>query len=174
MPRQGQKTQRTYRSGERAIEFHHEGKVDEHESNNDVRLATEGGNGGELILDFEQQQQQQQIPLPPSSASVLGAALDASTITTIFLIFFMISSAEGGRYIDHRSSNDNNDYDGSSDNSNPQQAWMKYVANIAAPLFPLGLFLIAAVALVIPYQKRKVRFYSKNNVVQGLAIIYGS
>ena len=112
--------------------------------------------------------------MPPSSASVLGAALDASTITTIFLIFFMISSAEGGCYIHHRSSNDDNDYDGSSGNSNSQQAWMKYVANISAPLFPLGLFLIAAVALVIPYQKRKVRFFSKDNVVQGLAIIYGS
>lgn len=82
-------------------------------------------------------------PLPPSSESVLGAALDVFTVTCVFLIFFTISSSEGGRYID---------------NSNSQESWMKFIAKIAAPIFPLTLFLLAVLAITLPWYKRKSLF----------------
>ncbi|KAL7540702.1 hypothetical protein ACHAXR_010514 [Thalassiosira sp. AJA248-18] len=62
------------------------------------------------------------------------------TLMCMLLIFFTISSAEGGRYIDQR----------------PKVAIMKYIANIAAPLFPLTLFIIAILMVSIPWRKRKV------------------
>ncbi len=81
-------------------------------------------------------------PQPPSPVSVLGASLDIITITCIFLIFFTISSAEGGRYIDQ-----------ASDHVMGQQ-WMKFIANVAAPLFPLTLFGLSLLAVCIPWKKR--------------------
>ena len=83
-------------------------------------------------------------PQPPSPASVLGASLDVITITCIFLIFFTISSAEGGRYIDQ-----------ASDHAMGQQ-WMKFIANVAAPLFPLTLFGLSLLAVCIPWKKRSI------------------
>lgn len=71
------------------------------------------------------------------------AALDALTLTCAFLILFTISSAEGGRYIDHQSS------------QSTASAWMKFVAKIAAPTFPLALFAISVVKLVLPWKKRR-------------------
>ena len=91
---------------------------------------------------------QQHYPQPPSPASVLGASLDILTITCIFLIFFTISSAEGGRYIDQAS-------DQASDHVLGQQ-YMKFVANVAAPLFPLTLFGLSFLAICIPWKKRGV------------------
>ncbi|KAL7549665.1 hypothetical protein ACHAWF_012932, partial [Thalassiosira exigua] len=82
-------------------------------------------------------------PLPPPSSSVLGAALDSFTVTCAFLILFTVSSAEGGRYIDDRSKLS---WTGS---------WMKHVAKVAAPAFPLALFLLGASAAIVPWRKRK-------------------
>ena len=83
-------------------------------------------------------------PQPPSPTSVLGASLDVITITCIFLIFFTISSAEGGRYIDQAS------------NHVVGQQYMKFVANVAAPLFPLSLFGLSLLAICLPWTKRRV------------------
>ena len=109
------------------------------------------------------------LPKPPSSASVLGAALDITTLMCMFLIFFTISSAEGGRYIDHKarggininpSSNHiiitddegNNNREGETEDI----SYMKFFAKIAAPLFPITLFIMSALLLIIPWRKRKV------------------
>ena len=106
--------------------------------------------------------------LPPSSTSVLGAALDITTVMCMFLIFFTISSAEGGRYIDHKargtininpssnlnSINDNNNLNNNNNNKN-EISYMKLFARIAAPLFPITLFLLSILSILIPWKKRK-------------------
>ena len=102
------------------------------------------------------------LPKPPSSTSVLGAALDITTVMCIFLIFFTISSAEGGRYIDHKARggitiSPNNHINGENeDNNNEIFSYMKFFARIAAPLFPITLFLLSILLLIIPWRKRKV------------------
>ncbi len=105
---------------------------------------------------------------PPSSTSVLGAALDVTTFMCMFLIFFTISSAEGGRYIDHKARGGFNinpstkhltNHDESDNNNNNHEeeiSYMKFFAKIAAPLFPITLFLLSTLMLVIPWRKRKV------------------
>ncbi|KAL7455968.1 hypothetical protein ACHAWC_010237 [Mediolabrus comicus] len=105
-------------------------------------------------------------PKPPTSTSVLGAALDITTFICMFLIFFTISSAEGGRYIDHTvrggidiSLNNHQDGENSSSNSNTDNgneiSYMKFFARIAAPLFPITLFIMSLGLLIIPWRKRK-------------------
>lgn len=109
------------------------------------------------------------LPKPPSSTSVLGAALDITTFMCMFLIFFTISSAEGGRYIDRKARGGININPSSSsssynhitnetedNNSNNEISYMKFVAKIAAPLFPITLFLLSTLLLIIPWRKRKV------------------
>ena len=106
------------------------------------------------------------LPKPPSSTSVLGAALDITTFMCMFLIFFTISSAEGGRYIDHKarggininpsSSSSNHIANETEDNNNNEISYMKFVAKIAAPLFPITLFLLSTLLVIIPWRKRKV------------------
>ena len=63
---------------------------------------------------------------PPSASSICSAALDLLLLIMICLFLFTLSSAEGGRFID-----------GVPDNSNPLQS----MASVAAPIFPLLLFL---------------------------------
>jgi len=105
-------------------------------------------------------------PKPPSSTSVLGAALDITTVMCMFLIFFTISSAEGGRYIDHKargginispSSNHIHPNGGENDevHNDDEISYMKFFAKIAAPLFPITLFLLSILLLLIPWRKRK-------------------
>eukprot|EP00984_Skeletonema_dohrnii_P006303 scaffold2258_cov84-Skeletonema_dohrnii-CCMP3373.AAC.4 len=108
------------------------------------------------------------LPKPPSSTSVLGAALDITTLMCMFLIFFTISSAEGGRYIDHKarggininpSSNHiiSTDEEGNNRQGGTEDiSYMKFFAKIAAPLFPITLFIMSALLLIIPWRKRKV------------------
>ena len=55
-----------------------------------------------------------------------------------------ISSAEGGRYID--------------DQHDDESSWMKFIANIAAPLFPLTLFFAAILMVTLPWQRRKALY----------------
>ena len=88
-------------------------------------------------------------PRPPSSASVLGAALDVLTLGSMFLILFTVSSAEGGRYIDRPRDGDEGGRGSSS------SSWMEYVARIAAPLFPLTLFFLCALMLILPWKRRR-------------------
>jgi hypothetical protein len=95
-------------------------------------------------------------PKPPSSASVLGAALDITILTCMFLIFFTISSAEGGRYIDRKArggiviSLDNQG------ENNEEISYMKFFAKIAAPLFPITLFILSILLVIFPWRKRKI------------------
>jgi hypothetical protein len=76
---------------------------------------------------------------PPSVVSVAGAALDSLLLILVSLFFFTLSSAEGGRYVDGMASFET----------------FKFVALVAAPVFPLLLFIGGAVAITLPWEKRK-------------------
>jgi hypothetical protein len=76
---------------------------------------------------------------PPSVVSVAGAALDSLLLILVSLFFFTLSSAEGGRYVDGMASFET----------------FKFIALVAAPVLPLLLFIGGAVAITIPWKKRK-------------------
>lgn len=76
---------------------------------------------------------------PPSIKAVAGIAVDSLILILISLFFFTFSSAEGGSYIDGMASIHT----------------LKYIALIAAPVFPLLLFLGGAFSAVFPWDKRK-------------------
>ena len=128
-------------------EYNSEEEDTPEQTNNEVKTTTkteEAEDNEPTIIMSEEQQQSS--PLPPSSSSVLGAALDILTLMCMFLIFFTISSAEGGRFIDQKR--------GAVVAQN--ESWMKFIAKIASPLFPLALFVIAVVMVTSPWRKRKV------------------
>lgn len=77
---------------------------------------------------------------PPTAKSVAGAALDLLLLVLVSLFFFTLSSAEGGRYIDGM-------HDASSS--------LSVLARVAAPTFPLILFVAFAIMTVIPWRRRK-------------------
>jgi len=105
-----------------------------------------------LQLESEPQDQQHQS-LPPPSIKVFGATLDLTIVTCMFLILFTISSAEGGRYIDITKPTSVQQQDEQQQSS--QESWMKYIAQIASPIFPLTLFFLSTILLFIPWYKRK-------------------
>jgi hypothetical protein len=76
---------------------------------------------------------------PPSVVSVAGAALDSLLLILVSLFFFTLSSAEGGRYVDGMSTYET----------------FKFIALVAAPVFPILLFIGGAVAITLPWEKRK-------------------
>ena len=133
----------------------HYGDDDDEYDDNDNRHATSTTN----------EEEEATLPKPPTSTSVLGAAIDITTFMCMFLIFFTISSAEGGRYIDHTvrggiNISPNNNQDGENDSSSTindenEISYMKFFARIAAPLFPITLFILSLVLLIIPWRKRK-------------------
>ena len=77
---------------------------------------------------------------PPSASSICSAALDLLLLIMICLFLFTLSSAEGGRFID-----------GVPDNSNPLQS----MASVAAPIFPLLLFLATLTLTLLPWKRRR-------------------
>jgi len=85
-------------------------------------------------------------PTTPSSASVLSAALDLLLLLLVCLFLFTISSAEGGRYIDHLG-------DPSTDTNNV--ALLRWIGETTAPVFPLLLFFAAAAMAVLPWKRRR-------------------
>jgi len=104
----------------------------------------------EELLRLDEPQEQQS--LPPPSTKVFGATLDLTIVTCMFLILFTISSAEGGRYIDITKPTSLQQHE---DEQYTQESWMKYIAQIASPIFPLTLFFLSTILLFIPWYKRK-------------------
>jgi hypothetical protein len=80
----------------------------------------------EVIRDFE----------PPSLQKVMGVALDSLILILISLFFFTFSSAQGGAYVDGMPS-------------------FKFMALVAAPIFPLVLFLYGGVKAFYPWSNRQ-------------------
>lgn len=104
---------------------------DDNELNNDTTITT---NTTEINMNsnFEH-------IIPPSPEKIVHAALDFLILILVTLFLFTISSAEGGRYVDGMES----------------LHTFHWVARIAAPIFPLVLFLIFCVAVVVPLNKRR-------------------
>jgi hypothetical protein len=75
---------------------------------------------------------------PPTAAAVTSVALDSLLLILVSLFLFTISSAEGGKYIQGIS-----------------PTHFQLIARIAAPVFPLALFVIAVLKAVLPFNKRK-------------------
>lgn len=90
------------------------------------------------------------IPLwevdPPTPESVAAVAVDSLVLILVSLFLFTLSSAEGGKYID--------DADGATGSMIQRVGLFRWLALIAAPLFPLLLFLGGALALIFPWKKR--------------------
>eukprot|EP00536_Pseudo-nitzschia_multiseries_P013006 jgi/Psemu1/261103/estExt_Genewise1Plus.C_5290033 len=76
---------------------------------------------------------------PPSPMGITYAALDSLILILVTLFMFTLSSAEGGRYVDGMET----------------LHTFRFVAIVAAPVFPLVLFFVFCVGLVVPFRKRK-------------------
>jgi len=76
---------------------------------------------------------------PPSPLTITYVALDSLTLILVTLFMFTLSSAEGGRYVDGMES----------------LHTFRFVALVAAPVFPLVLFFVFCVMLIVPLQKRR-------------------
>jgi len=91
-------------------------------------------------------------PQPPSSSYVAGMALDLLSSTLVSLFLFTLSSAEGGTYIDGLN-------DPNADATNFfSKSWSKMAmatARLAAPVFPLLLFLYSTLRSVLPWRRRQ-------------------
>mmetsp|Transcript_32275 Transcript_32275/g.47055 ORF Transcript_32275/g.47055 Transcript_32275/m.47055 type:complete len:673 (+) Transcript_32275:100-2118(+) len=87
---------------------------------------------------------------PPTSTSVMGASIDLLLVTLVSLFLFTISSAEGGRYIDNI-----HNYQQQKQQQEEQRGGVfQRLADIAAPIFPLVLYLFVATVLLLPWKKR--------------------
>jgi hypothetical protein len=73
---------------------------------------------------------------PPTAASIAHSAVDLLLLVLVSLFLFTISSAEGGKYIEGMTT-------------------IQWVASIAAPVFPLLLFLWAVFKAFFPLSKRR-------------------
>lgn len=86
--------------------------------------------------------------LPPDPGMLAGAALDLLLLVLVSLFLFTLSSAEGGKYIEGMAN----------------LSAFQITANVAAPIFPLLLFLFAFSMIIFPWSKRKdlwiVLFYT--------------
>jgi len=78
-------------------------------------------------------------PEPPNPLFIAKIAINNLLFILITLFFFIISSAEGGKYVDGMS--DATVFHG--------------VAAVAAPVFPLVLFLGSAIQVLLPWSRRK-------------------
>ncbi|KAL3910229.1 MAG: hypothetical protein SGARI_002226 [Bacillariaceae sp.] len=77
--------------------------------------------------------------IPPSPTKVANLALDSLLLILVSLFLFTLSSAEGGRYVDGMA----------------KLHTFKFVALVAAPIFPLVLFLAAVLVAFIPWNRER-------------------
>ena len=100
----------------------------------------------------EEEDDASQPPQPPSSSYVAGVALDLLSSTLVSLFLFTLSSAEGGTYIDGLN-------DPNADTTNFfSKSWSKMAmatARLAAPVFPLLLFLYSSLRCALPWGRRR-------------------
>ena len=79
---------------------------------------------------------------PPCPIMISHAALDFLVLILVTLFLFTISSAEGGRYVDGME-------------SLQKLQKFQFISQMAAPVFPLALFLIFLLALVVPWKTKR-------------------
>ena len=83
-----------------------------------------------------------ELVAPPSAIHIAHAASDTLVVILVSLFMFTLSSAEGGRYVDGMES----------------MQTFRFVALVAAPLFPLVLFLLFCLSIFAPVHKRKAQW----------------
>lgn len=76
---------------------------------------------------------------PPNVEAMAGAAVDSLILILLSLFLFTFSSAEGGRYVDGMAS----------------MSTFTFIALVAAPVFPLLLFVGTVFSLIVPWKKWK-------------------
>lgn len=76
---------------------------------------------------------------PPAALSIAYAAADFLILILITLFLFTLSSAEGGRYVDGMES----------------VHTFRFIAAVAAPVFPLILFVFFCVSLFYPWKEKR-------------------
>jgi hypothetical protein len=101
--------------------------------------AWDAQNDSDGSYDPDVVQDMLELPEPPTAMAVARVALDFLLLILVSLFLFTLSSAEGGRYVDGM--------------ENIQS--FKFIAVLAAPVFPLLLFIGVIVVLVFPWKKRK-------------------
>eukprot|EP00550_Attheya_septentrionalis_P007305 CAMPEP_0198291832 /NCGR_PEP_ID=MMETSP1449-20131203/9218_1 /TAXON_ID=420275 /ORGANISM="Attheya septentrionalis, Strain CCMP2084" /LENGTH=655 /DNA_ID=CAMNT_0043990515 /DNA_START=241 /DNA_END=2208 /DNA_ORIENTATION=- len=89
--------------------------------------------------------------LAPTSREVACMALDLLVLMLLSLFCFTLSSAEGGWFQTMQENKGITHKVGTS--------FAQSVANVAAPLFPLGLFLVALVASIFPWNTKRKNFW---------------
>jgi hypothetical protein len=94
---------------------------------------------GEIARPIDEEEEVTEAAMPPAPVVLLRAGLDLLVWVLVCLLFFTLSSAEGGRYIEGL-----HDLTG-----------IEVIANVAAPLFPLLLFVGAVITTFFPWQGRK-------------------
>jgi len=115
------------------------------QQNNDLTRIedSDDGIGREEISTFGNEFQNDMGSLehisPPPALSIAYAASDFLILILLSLFLFTLSSAEGGRYVDGMES----------------ISTFRFIAIIAAPIFPLVLFLMFSAALFVPWNKRR-------------------
>ncbi|CAJ1942184.1 unnamed protein product [Cylindrotheca closterium] len=115
-----------------------EGGVEETKDGEDGPLGTDYSGELEMEGDEEGAPAESSLTGPPSVEAAAGLALDSLILVLISLFFFTFSSAEGGTYVDGMAKIDT----------------LKFIALIAAPIFPLLLFVGGFAAAVFPWKKR--------------------
>lgn len=88
--------------------------------------------------DGEMEEQTTVYSEPPTAASIAHSAIDLLLLVLVSLFLFTISSAEGGKYIE-----------------GIKEGTFQWVGRIAAPVFPLVLFLFATFKSFFPLDQRR-------------------
>ena len=131
-----------------------DGVDDSDNDNNDEKDNDNNENGEAVNCDSNQTNHMEDIP---SSMFVLSKSLDSLLLFLISLFLFTISSSAGGQYIDQTKKNNNI----SIDNGNTMQFDLfSYISSIAAPIFPLALFLFFVVKMFLPWNKSRCYFWT--------------
>lgn len=99
----------------------------------DACYASDGEVEEQSEMDFE----------PPTAASLAHAAMDMLLLVLVSLFLFTISSAEGGKYIEGM-----------------EEGIFQWSARIAAPIFPLVLFLIVTFKSFFPFRAQRKDFWT--------------
>ena len=128
------------------IKFYHEYELAEMTVNNNIVEGDE-----KLSLDESQEQINSHDTIDiPSSSFVLNKTLDCFLLFLISLFLFTISSSAGGQYIDQTISFDND----------TKFNALSEITAVAAPIFPLLLFMIFAIQLFLPWNESKFHFWT--------------
>ena len=91
---------------------------------------------------------------PPDVEDLARVAVDSLVLILLSLFFFTLSSSEGGRYVDGMQ----------------ELGFFRMVAMVAAPIFPLILFLTGIFAAVMPWRRKRREFWKLISLTIGAPV----